>query len=267
MDLEAVINRQRARLNENDLLIWEYIAHNRRACERLSIEGLGAHCHVSRTTIMRFAQKLGFAGYSELKMHLRLENEQRHTTDAADEIAQVCAAYQQVVDELAGRDCTALFARMAKAENLYIYSAGMVQSAVAKEFRRIFLAADLLFYHINGGNEVNTLLANITERDLVILLSVSGESEQTLSLARALRVKHVPTVSITKLRENTLAQLCDERFYIGSAVIRPRTLDPAYESTTSFFILVELLFLKYLAYRDERAEADEAGNTGGAKLP
>lgn len=261
MDLEALINRQKSRLNENDLLIWSFISRNRSACERLSIEEIGARCHVSRTTILRFAQKLGFAGYSELKLHIKLENQQRTGQSADDAIAQVCGAYRQVIDEMTGRDCTALFDRISAAENLYIYSAGMVQSAVAKEFRRIFLAADVLLYHINGGNEVNTLLANITERDLVILLSVSGESEQTLALARALKVKNVPTVSITKLRENTLAQLCDFCFYIGSAVIQPQSMPLAYESTTSFFILVELLFLKYLSYQDERAAHNEAGNT------
>lgn len=261
MELEARINRCRAELSDNDMLIWNYIQKNRRVCERLSINELGARCHVSRTTVLRFAQKIGFTGYGELKLHLKLDNEQRGRAVGVSSIEQVRAAYNRIIDEMKEMDCDALFGRIDNAENIYLFGSGMVQNAVSKEMHRIFLAADKLFYPINGGTEVTTLLANVTSRDLVILLSVSGESGQVLRLARALQVRQIPTLSITKLRENTLAQLCDFKLYISTTVLHPCLPGSDYESTTGFFILVEMLFLKYLSYR-ERGKTDEAGNVG-----
>lgn len=261
MELEARINRCRAGLSENDMLVWDYIQRNRHICERLSIDELGARCHVSHTTVLRFAQKIGFAGYGELKLRLKLENEQREREAGESGIEQVRAAYNQIIDEMKAMDCDALCGLIDSAENLYLFGSGMVQNAVSKELHRIFLAADKLFYPINGGAEVATLLANVTPRDLVMLLSVSGESDHVLRLARALRVRRIPTVSITKRRENTLAQLCDFKLYISTAVLHPCFPYSDYESTTGFFILAEMLFLKYLSYRERRTEQDEAGNT------
>lgn len=262
MELEARINRCRAELSDNDMLVWEYIQKNRRICERLPIDELGARCHVSRTTVLRFAKKIGFTGYGELKLHLKMDNEQRERATAVGSIERVRAAYNHIIDEMKEMDCDALFEQIDSAANLYLFGSGMVQSAVSKELHRIFLAADKLFYPINGGTEVNTLLANVTAKDLVVLLSVSGESKQVLRLAHALRVRKIPTVSITKMRENTLAQLCDFKLYISTTVLHPCLPDSHYESTTGFFILAEILFLKYLAYRERRRKQDEAGDAG-----
>lgn len=260
MELEERINRCRAELSENDMIVWEYIQRNRHICERLSINELGDRCHVSRTTVLRFSQKIGFAGYGELKLRLKLENERRKQDAGVSNMERVRAAYNRVIDEMMAMDCDSLFQRMDQADNVYIFGSGMVQSAVSKELHRIFLAADKLFYPINGGTEVNTLLANVTPRDLVILLSVSGESEHVLRLAQALRVRRIPTLSITKLRENTLAQLCDFKLYISTAMLHPAFPAGSYESTAGFFILTEMLFLKYLSYRERMGIQDEAGN-------
>ena len=65
------------RLGANDLHIWRYISTHRQECANLSIEALGAKCNVSRTTILRFAQKLGLSGFSELRLLLRMECQEK----------------------------------------------------------------------------------------------------------------------------------------------------------------------------------------------
>ena len=253
MRLDERFNQSRSHLNENDLYIWQYISHHRRECAQLSIDALGAKCSVSRTTILRFAQKLGLRGFSELKLLLSMEAEAQET--AVDAVAQTCNVYRRMIDELERMDCTALFQQLDRAENLYVFSSGMVQSAVAKEMRRIFLTADKWFYHIHSGSEADLLINNITERDLIFILSVSGESDHVLKLARALQVRQIPMVSITLQKENTLALLCGLRLYIHSNEIESAVFDVTYRSTSSFFILVELLYLKYMAYKAKERDA------------
>ena len=77
MKLDERFNERRAQLGENDLYIWQYISTHRKECASLSIEALGAKCNVSRSTILRFAQKLGLTGFSELRLMLRMEAEER----------------------------------------------------------------------------------------------------------------------------------------------------------------------------------------------
>ncbi|ENY8630960.1 hypothetical protein QPD47_17355 [Clostridioides difficile] len=54
-------------------------------------------------------------------------------------------------------------------------------------------------------------------------------------------------VSITKMISNPLARLCDENLYIQSISISvDKQLD--YDVTTPYFILIELLYIKYKMY-------------------
>ncbi len=263
MTLDELFNANRSQLGENDLHIWSYITAHRRECAALSIEALGRRCNVSRTTILRFARKLGLHGFSELKVLLRMEDKQQHALP--DYIEQTCAVYADMITELRAKDCSALFRRIDEAENLYVFSSGMLQDAVARELCRAFLACGKWFYTIHAGTEADVLLHNVTERDLVIILSVSGESPQVLQLARALRVRSIPAVSITRRRDNTLAQLCPMRLYVGTVEMEMNALGMQYQSTTSFFILVELLFLKYMAYHN--GGDHETGRPDRTELP
>lgn len=257
MKLEERFNAYRAQLNDNDLIIWKYIRTHGQQCGKMSIEQLGAKCNVSRTTVLRFAKKLGYKGYSEMRLYIAMENEQ--VQYVPDTLERTCQAYQQVMDEVREQDFTRLLRWIDEAENLYVYGSGMVQNALAKEIRRIFLAADKWFYHVEKGTEADVLLYSITERDLVVMLSVSGETESTVELARALKVRGIPLVSITLQKENTLSQLCDIRLYIGSVEFDEQERDIYYRPTAAFFILVELLFLKYVEYIKQKGEDYEPG--------
>lgn len=75
MKLDELINKYHKQLNENDLYIWSYISKHRKECETLAIDQLAHKCNVSRTTILRFSQKLSLKGYGELKVYLKLDNE------------------------------------------------------------------------------------------------------------------------------------------------------------------------------------------------
>lgn len=264
MKLDERLNENRGRLSENDLYIWRYISAHRRECAGLSIEELGARCNVSRTTVLRFAQKLGLSGFTELRLLLRMECAEGKSEGASpDFLEKACESYHTMIRELQDKDCTPLFRAIDSAENLYVFSSGMLQDAVAREFCRMFMVADKLFYRIHAGTEADSLLYNVTERDLVLILSVTGESPHVLQLAKALKVRGVSTVSITQRRQNSLAQLCRMRLYISTVEIDFGT---EYHSTASFFTLAELLFLKYMVYRKEGG-ADAAGRSDRTELP
>ena len=70
-NMEELIQKKFDILNENDLQIWAYIVRHKEQCKQISIQQLAVFCHVSHTTILRFAKKLGFSGYSEMRSFLK----------------------------------------------------------------------------------------------------------------------------------------------------------------------------------------------------
>lgn len=107
MKLAELVNQHYKELSSNDLYIWDYIQAHGKECQNLSIVELAQRCHVSKTTILRFAQKLSLKGYSELKVYLSWEN--RPSGDMViDEhlIEHVCDTSKYAIDELRERDFT-----------------------------------------------------------------------------------------------------------------------------------------------------------------
>lgn len=62
MKLEALVSRHYNELNPNDLIIWKYVYQHKEQCLNMNIETLAELCNVSRSTVMRFAQKIGMSG-------------------------------------------------------------------------------------------------------------------------------------------------------------------------------------------------------------
>ena len=85
--------------------------------------------------------------------------------------------------------------------------------------------------------------------DLFIIISVSGENKFIIDFASKLNIKNIPIISITRLKNNTLSQMSDYNLYISSVTLNEEISEVSYESITSYFILIEILFLKYMQYK------------------
>lgn len=100
---------------------------------------------------------------------------------------------------------------------------------------------------MHGHDMVEAVGALANDDDFVIIMSLSGESSAVIELVENLRLKGVSTLSITRMMNNKVASLCDENLYINSIEL-PKEYRLNYEISTPYFILIEILFLKYQKY-------------------
>lgn len=255
MKLDELVNKYYKCLNDNDLYIWNYISNHRKECENLAIDQLAYKCSVSRTTILRFAQKLSLKGYGELKVYLKLDNER--TKENVNNLEAVCDTYNEVIKNIKDKDCTDIFKVIDKAKTLYVYGIGMIQSSIKKEIKRTFLAAGKVFYDLSGYTEANAIIDIATQDDVFIIISMSGENQFILDFAKNLKIRNVPIISITKLKDNSLAKISDYSLYTYTVLIPKIFNDVDFESLTCYFILIEVLFLKYMEYQTQKKKKEE----------
>lgn len=81
-------------------------------------------------------------------------------------------------------------------------------------------------------------------------------------LLKNLKIKNIPIISITKLKDNSLAKLSDYNLYTSTALIPSIYNDIDFESLTSYFILIEILFLKYMEYKTQKNKKEEKHEIG-----
>lgn len=253
MAIADIVKVNYKKLNDNDIYIWNYIDSHRRECCQCTIEELAKNCNVSRTTILRFAKKLDMDGFSELKIHLKMEQDRRVRPDK-DIVKLVCDDYRKKIDEMEKNDYSNICKMIYEAKRVFVYGSGAVQSFVAKEFKRAFLSAQICMYQVEGHRGEQALIADaLREGDLMIIVSLSGESNHVVDFAKLMKMKGIPIISMTKMKNNTLAQMSDESLYINTSNIGTTHI-ANYETTTLFFMTVEMLLVKYLLYQEKRCE-------------
>lgn len=250
MRLQELVNSNYTKLNENDLLIWRYIQGHKKECCEISIEELAQKCSISRTTISRFSQKLSFNGFREFKMRLKLECEQE-MVQSGILLDEICENYHKCIQMMKETDVLEICEHIFKAKRLFAFGTGEVQSAATQMIKRMFMNANRFFITLYGRSELRMAIEDLGPDDLVIIVSLSGETELAVEAAKKLKSKGAYTVSITRLSDNTVARLCTKNLYITANVLM-NIGGVALETCASYFNVVELLCVKYLMYLKQK---------------
>ncbi len=245
MRIEELLNASYEGFSENEKYVCHYLSSHLEECGQKTLGEFAADCGVSKTLLVRFAKRLGLSGYSELKAQIRVERRERER-GPGDMLLVMTDSYHKMMDDLVKKDLSGFFGRLYRARRVFAYGSGYSQARACSEMKRIFLPVREII-HLHGQDLVSGLERTAAADDLVIIISMSGESESVVSLARALRVSHVPAVSVTRLRSNTLASLCEENLYIHSFRLSGQGRSE-YETTAPYFILIEFLYLSYCNY-------------------
>lgn len=250
MRLEEIINQHRKSLNDTDMVIWKYILQHRSESRHISIHELARACCVSSTTVVRFAQKLGFDGFGELKAVMKME-EPDQAVYQTDVLQDLGVFYEQTWNKLIKRNFDSASRLVHEANRVFAFASGYVQSNVVQELKRLFFYDNVLIYEISGRAEFYSILEMLTTDDLFVFVSLSGESPTVTEFGSELRLRDIPFISITKLHDNTLASLSTVNLYVSPATFRlyeGSDERPAFQSMMPYFLLVETWYVKYRLY-------------------
>lgn len=250
MRLETLIHDNYKKLNDNDKHIWSYILNNKNKCESMSIQELGNSCNVSHTTILRFAQKIGLNGYSELKFYLKLDNKkQKPSVFEKVEYMKVIDDINKTINVLVERDFTDICELLDSCNRIYAYGSGELQNNAVKELKRCLLSVGKLANILEGKDELNTVEKYIKEDDIIFLFSISGENKIINEFAKRLKEKGVKIISICKSGNSTLSKISHINLEFYTHEVAELYNDLKIIIGNQLFILNEILLLKYIEYK------------------
>lgn len=246
MKLDELINNNYLKLNDSDLYILKYIMNNKNQCIDLTINELASKCNVSRTTILRFTQKLGFKGYSEFKVFLKWELEALKKIESKP-VEKFYCDIEETLKSMQQKDFTEICKLIYNAERVFVYGTGIAQASVAREIKREFLSLQKCFYEIEGDTELKMLSPSFTPKDLIIIITLSGSREYLIDLVKELNSKGIKYIAITKINNNEVAIRTKYNIYVSTSIINLGNGND-YESMVLFSIAIEILFREYVAF-------------------
>jgi len=284
-DLINQIKREFSQLSKGQKLIAEYIISNYDKAAFMTASKIGQTVGVSESTVVRFANTLGFEGYPQLQRALqeiiktKLTTVQRvemgtQYTNEGDIIRKVLRSdmdninytlenidydvFQKVINEIFLAD--------------KIYIVGLRSSTALAEYFGFYLNMILDNVRIvgYGVSDIFEQTLRVTENDLVIGISFPRYSNRTIEALRYIKEQNVKIIGITDTVQSPLNEICNYTLTAKSnmasfvdSLVAPLSLINAIivavgmrekDEITEYFNKLENIWERYNIYNNKRGE-------------
>lgn len=260
MSILKILAAQLDSMTQADRQIAQFIIDHPERMLTLSSAALAEATGRSQSSVVKFSQKMGYAGYQQLKLAVNkakaLEGHAppgiiHGTIDASD-------SYMTILQKLIGSKLLSMRETLAANGELTIdqaldalHNARKVQlagvgasSLVARDFsykllklgRNVLLDSDT---HIQIANA-----SGLNASDVLVALSHSGRSLEILRIAELAKKRGATIVSVTGLQPNPLLDMADIRLYTVADEERVRS--SAITSRDAQLMLMDMLFILLL---------------------
>lgn len=262
----AKLRTERGRMSAMDRRIADFILANSQLLRDYSSQQLADALKISQSSVVKFAQRLGFKGYPDLKLSITEAVARAAAVDAAGQIVMapgddpdaarsdaLWRAKTAAIRETRGLTRGAAVAEaagwLARAEMLFVAGEGVDAEAARSFAGRIALLGHRAVAH-GQPHELLASLSAATSRDLLIVICGHGGDAWTRA-CREMRAKGGQVLVVAR-RPGPLATAASGYLAVSAHDPQPHVEDLVYE--TAMRHLLDDLFLRVVAMRPEALE-------------
>lgn len=182
----------------------------------LSITEFSERVGVGDATMLRFCRKLGLKGYSEFRFLLsQSEGEQekkpgRESDVIFEDMVMALKSTHEILDENQIEKAAEL---ILKAEHVYAFGSGNSGVAAQELCNKILRLGVHCEYKADAHFQLITT-ALLTQKDTLVLFSVSGSTQDMLELAKCASRQGTPLIIVTNYLKSPLAKYADALLYV-----------------------------------------------------
>lgn len=231
-------------------LIAEYILENDVLQD--SAQVLGEKTNTSAAAIIRFSKKIGFKGFSDLKMNLAQSTKEEKQEvdlifDVNDDIGTlvekgcrlnmntVLKTYQLInIDTL-----EASIDLLNNASTIYLFGVGGSSVIGLDIYQKLMRIGKKVIYNPDLHVQM-TFTQSMDQNDAALIISYSGSTTGLVDIAKVLHEKQIPFISITQINSNPISKLSTYSLKVPSEEKALRI--GAVSSRISSFVITDLLY-------------------------
>lgn len=239
---------------DTDQKLAEYTLANREKVVMLSAKELADRVNTSAAAVVRFSKKVGYKGFTELKVELAKDREDEKEDDfnaiikendsidimvrkaESINIRAMEKTYKLINIKILQEAIKALN----ECEHIYLFGIG-ASGLVAQDFQYKLARINKMAIYQTDENIQITSAVHIGPKDVAIGISYTGETKGVnVSLSRA-RKQGAKTIAITSFNKNSLSKIVEFPLYIPSEETELRI--GAITSRISELLITDLLYL------------------------
>lgn len=192
--------------NDLELSVYNYIMNNQDKVLYMKIRELASESHVSTTTILNFCKKVGCSGYSEFRLKFKLHVEEQKTVKVSEDSTEIIDFFKKTNTEAYEEKIEKIAQAILKAKRT-IFIGSSMSGIVARYGARYFSSVGQFSLCID--DPYYPTIGRFYENSVVIVCSVSGETNDTISHINRFKKENCCIVSITNTEKCTIAKMSD----------------------------------------------------------
>lgn len=273
--MESLLNKihtSRHDMGPAEKKIADYILENTSEIVGISISDLAELCGCGDATVVRFARRLGFEGYQELK--IQIAGELSRVTKSAGEVDKHDSCFeifQKRIDDISvslknteavldADDLEAVAQKIMKARRVVIFGLGnsaAIAMDAAHKFLRLGLDAQACC-----DNHLQAIIASHLDRPSVAIgISHSGSSKDIVEAMKLCKIGGATTIGITNYGASPLVDATDMQLFTKSDETRHSIL--AMSSRIAQLAIFDAIYT-YIVVNADRAAVQAIYNTESA---
>jgi RpiR family glv operon transcriptional regulator len=210
--LKNIASRHFTNFTESDRQIYEVLTSQPTNIQKLTIKNLAKLSYTSKSSVLRFVQKLGFQGFSDFKYSIDwLPNQPRE-----ENLQHPLTKELLVIEKTLAEEKLHMAKKLLKSTTLIcLIATGEDQVIQMKNFARFLLKKGIVTSQLklNPNAEITKLvLDKLTPEHLLIVFTSSGNNRLIKSYLLPLLEKKVPIIAITAFKKNWLEEVADLTF-------------------------------------------------------
>jgi len=216
MDFDKLVQDNFDKLTKSEKRVGKFIVDNKKTVIYGTMETIKSNINVGDATIVRFSKKMGFSGFNDLKIVLAKDEIEESNTGKTsptqeyyDDISNTLITTLKDTNVLLSVDNVGAAVKlMSNANKLYIFGVGH-SGEVGNNFSKMLLRIGLIVQAETDPHFQSQMASIMTKDDLVIGISLSGETKDTYDSLTVAKKSGAKIISITNSSLSSIAQISD----------------------------------------------------------
>lgn len=218
-DYKTTITKAYPKLSDSERLVADYALSNIESFIRMPIKDIKNAVGVSEPTVMRFCRSLGFSGFTDFKISVaqsinpfRKALHQNTSEGSSSRFSKVLKTEIDILEttmKLTDEKLVDAAADKIMAANRICFFGVNTSAEICADACRKILRLGKSAWNFSDEHEALNLLSTFTEKDLVVLVSYSGQTREVLNIINLTKTKNIQSILLSGFPSEKLQNQCD----------------------------------------------------------
>lgn len=248
MNLEILITQSQKNLSDMDLEILAYVVKHQKQVQNANIIDLSKAVHVSKSSVLRMTKKLGFSGYTEFKYFLKQSDNDDKIAQTTDLIELQEKDIESTYQYLKVTNFTPICQKIGEAEAIFFFGTGYAPQRQLQEFCKSLSLVGKRVVFVPTKAELDYVMLTMTNKDLFLIASLSGETENLRENFAWLKAQKVPICAITAFSANYMSTMAEYAYHYYLTPFYVATHHFTHKSYVALDLLLDWIYREYLIF-------------------